>query len=152
MSEVVRGRSRGIPPHDSMTTTSPYTPAPTRTRPLGVAILAVLIGLYGFIVFLLGLFIAIGSTVFGAFNSSSPFHEFGLTGLLAGVITLVIGLIILGLAVGLWHLRMWALVLTILFLILEVVLYGIAGAFLTFGFIVAILLLVYLIAVNRHFS
>jgi hypothetical protein len=122
------------------------------TRPLGVAILAFLIGLYGFVVFLLGLLIAVGSTVFGAFNSSSPFHSFGVTGVVAGVITLIIGLIILGLAVGLWHLRMWALVLTILFLILEVVLYGIAGAFISFGFIVALLLLIYLIAVSRHFS
>jgi hypothetical protein len=135
-----------------MTTTTTYTPAPTRTRPLGVAILAVLIGIYGFIVFLLGLFIAVGSTIFGAFNNSSPFHEFGLTGLIAGVVTLIIGLIILGLAVGLWHLRMWALVLTILFLILEVVLYGIAGAFISFGFIVALILLIYLIAVHRHFA
>jgi|SRR5271170_5505518 len=134
-----------------MSSVSTYTP-PTMSRPLGVAILSVLIGIYGFFVFLIGLLVVVGSSLAGALGGGSLFHAFGVTGVLAGVIILIIGLIILGLAVGLWHLRMWALVLTILFLILEMVLYGLAGAFVTFGFIVALILFVYLIAVSRHFS
>ncbi|HTZ61939.1 MAG TPA: hypothetical protein VMC82_04800 [Thermoplasmata archaeon] len=126
--------------------------APMPSRPLGVAILAVLIGIYGFLVFLVGLLIAVGSGILSSLGSASPFHVLGVTGVLAGIIILVIGLIILGLAVGLWHLRMWALVLTILFLLFEIVVYGIAGAYLTLGFIIAILLLIYLVAVSRHFT
>jgi hypothetical protein len=127
-------------------------PPPTYTRPLGVAILAVLIGIYGFIVFLLGLLVAVGSSILGSASGLNPFHFLGVTGVVAGLVILVIGLIILGLAVGLWHLRMWALVLTILFLLVEVVVYGLAGQFITFGFILAVILLIYLVAVSRHFS
>lgn len=134
-----------------MSTTSTYIP-PTMRRPLGVAILSVLIGLYGFVVFLIGLLIAVGSSLSSTLGGATPLHSLGATGVLAGLIVLVIGLIILGLAVGLWHLRMWALVLTILFLIVVVVLDGLAGAFVSFGFIVGVILLIYLVAVSRHFS
>jgi hypothetical protein len=121
-------------------------------RPIGVAILSVLIGIYGFVVFLIGLQVAVGSSFSGTLGGGNLLHGFGFTGVVAGLIILVIGLIILGLAVGLWHLRMWALVLTILVLIVEMAIYGLAGAFITFGFIVALLLFVYLVAVSRHFS
>jgi hypothetical protein len=120
--------------------------------PLGVAILAILIGIYGFIVFLIGLIIAVGSTVPSALGGGNPLGHFATAGLLGGLIILIIGLIILGLAVGLWNLRMWALVLTVLFLIIELVIYGLAGAFITFGFIVGAILLIYLVAVSGHFS
>lgn len=125
---------------------------PPKTRPLGVAILAVLIGIYGFLLFLLGLFVAVGSTIFPYLGAANPFHALGVGGVLAGVIVLIFGLIILGLAVGLWHLRMWALVLTVLFLIVVVILDALAGAYITLGFILAVILLIYLLAVNRHFS
>jgi hypothetical protein len=134
------------------TTTTTYAPPPTATRPLGVAILAVLIGIYGFIVFLLGLLIAVGSTILSSAGGVNPLHALGVGGVVGGLVILIIGLIILGLAVGLWHLRMWALVLTILFLLVEVILYGLAGQIVTFGFIIGVLLLIYLLAVSRHFS
>ncbi len=124
------------------------TPA-TPSRPLGVAILAVLIGLYGFLVILLGALLLVGSSL-GIVGGGLP-HSFGVTGTLAGAIVLIIGLIILGLAVGLWHLRMWALVLTLLFLAFEMVSYGLAGDFVSIGFILAAVLFVYLLAVSRHF-
>jgi hypothetical protein len=132
-----------------MTTTTVYTnyQAP-KSRPILVSILAVLIGLYGFILFLLGLLVAVGSTVFSSFGGNTLF---GYSGVLGGIIILVVGLIILGLAVGLWHLRLWALVLTLLFLAFEMVVYGLQHAFLTFGFIVSLLLFIYLLAVSRHF-
>jgi hypothetical protein len=131
------------------TATPVYQPAPPPSRPLGVAILAVLIGIYGFIEFLIGLFLVVGATVFSSFSKS--FTEFGLTGVELGAVIAVLGLIILGLAVGLWHLRMWALVLMLIFLAFELVLNGLAGAYISFGFIVALLLFIYLLAVNRHF-
>jgi len=136
----------------STTTTTTSYSAPPASRPLGVAILAILIGIYGFIVFLGGLLVAAGSSVASYVGGNSAFHALGATGVIAGIIIVIIGLIILGLAVGLWHLRMWALVLTVLFLIITLVLDGIAGAFISFGFIVALVLLIYLLAVARHFS
>lgn len=122
----------------------------TRTRPLGVAILAVLIGIYGFLTLLIGALILAGSTAAHFLGTGLP-TQFGTTAMIAGLIVLLIGLIILGLAIGLWHLRMWALVLTLLFLAFEIVSYGLASAFVSFGFIVGILLFVYLLAVSRHF-
>jgi hypothetical protein len=136
----------------TMTTTATYTPPPPKTRPLGVAILAVLIGIYGFIVFLLGLLLAVGTSLTSYLGGASPLHALGVSGVVAGLIFVVIGLIILGLAVGLWHLRMWALVLTVLFLVLEIILDGLAGAYISLGFIVAVILLIYLLAVSSHFS
>jgi hypothetical protein len=46
---------------------------------------------------------------------------------------------------------MWALVLTLLFVLFELISYGLAGLFITFGFIFALILFVYLLAVRRHF-
>jgi hypothetical protein len=134
------------------TTTASTAPSPTASRPLGVAILAVLIGIYGFLVFLVGLLLAVGSSVAHFVAGASALHTFGSSGVLAGVIVAIIGLIILGLAVGLWHLRMWALVLTVLFLIITIVLDYLGGAIVSVGSIIAIILLIYLLAVSRHFS
>jgi hypothetical protein len=136
------------------TSTSSSVPAssPTTTLPLGVAILAILIGIYGFFVFLIGLLIAVGSTILAAYGGANPLGHFGYSGTIAGLIILIVGLIILALAVGLWNLRMWALVLTVLFLIIEMVIYALAGAFITFGFIAAVILFVYLVAVSKHFT
>jgi hypothetical protein len=131
------------------TATPMYQAAPPPSRPLGVAILAVLIGIYGFVEFLLGLFLLVGSAVFSSVAPS--YSAFGLTGVAVGAVFAVIGLIILGLAVGLWHLRMWALVLMLIFLAIEMILNGLAHAFISFGFIVALILFIYLLAVNRHF-
>jgi hypothetical protein len=130
-------------------TTVVYETRPS--RPLGVAILAILIGIYGFIEFLLGLFLAVGSTIGLQYGGGNLFGHFGYSGVVGGLIVLVVGLIILGLAVGLWHLRLWALVLTLIFLIFVMVSDGLAGMYITFGFIVALLLAIYLIAVSRHF-
>lgn len=131
------------------TTYATASPPPPR-RPLGVAILAVLIGIYGFIEFLLGLFILVGATIFSGLGSTS-FSSLGLTGVAAGAVVTIIGLIILGVAVGLWHLRMWALVLMLIFLAVEMILSGLAGAYVSFTFIIALILFIYLLAVNRHF-
>ena len=129
---------------------TPSPPGPP-SRPLGVAILAVLIGIFGILWIVLGLLVLGGASVHGyeAYGANPAiFHE---TGLIAGLIVLILGLIILGLAVGLWHLRMWALALTLIVLIVELASYVIAGNIVSLGFFLALILLIYLAAVHRHF-
>ena len=132
--------------------TPQYASAPSSapSRPLGVAILAVLVGLFGVLLILGGALARAG--VAAATYLSIPSGIAGVGGLEFGAIVLIIGLIILGLALGLWHLRMWALVLTILVVLFELVTYGLAGKFATFGFIFALILFIYLLAVHRHFQ
>ncbi len=139
-------------PYPQPSSLPPPAPPPRRDLPLGVAILAVLVGLYGFLLFIVGLAVILLSTVLsGAVPSYLTVPAFGLTGLVLGIVILVIGLIILGIGVGLWRLRLWALVLGLLFLLYELVSYGIAGQFVSLGFILALVIFVYLLAVNRHF-
>ena len=126
-----------------------YAQPSAPSRPLGVAILAVLIGIYGFLIIVLGGLLLAGSSL-GLIGSPLPAY-FGASGVIAGLIILIVGLIILGLAVGLYHLRMWALVLTLIFLAFEIVTYGLAGAYVSVGFILGVILFVYLLAVSSHF-
>jgi hypothetical protein len=114
-----------------------------------VAILAVLIGIFGILWVLLGALV-IAAVSFGTLSGALP-HLFGLAGIELGAIVLVVGLIILGVAVGLWRQRMWALVLAIIVLLFGIVTDALAGSF-SIGFFIEILLLVYLIAVHRHFD
>jgi hypothetical protein len=124
-----------------------YVAAPS--RPLGVAILSVLVGIYGILVLLAGLFVLAGTAVSPFI--SLPSHFEGASGLLLGLVVFIIGLIILGVAVGLWRLRMWALVLALIVTFIELLIYGLAGQFITLGFILSLIVFVYLLAVHRHF-
>jgi hypothetical protein len=127
-----------------------YTPP---TRPLGVAIIAFLLGLFGFVTFLGGLLIVVLSNTVLNLGAAGLF---GATGTLLGIVLIILGLIELGVAVGLWRLRMWALVVAVLILLFEVVgpLVGLAlgrGSGSLLDLVVALLLLIYLIAVRHHF-
>ncbi len=127
----------------------PPAPPPRQSLPLGVAILSVLVGIYGFILFVLGLLL-FGSVAV----TQSYFHvpsTFGVTGLALAALVTIFGLVILGIGVALWRLRLWALVLGLLFLLWEIFSYAYAGAYATFGFVFAVIIFVYLIAVHRHF-
>jgi hypothetical protein len=128
--------------------TSPYARPP---RPLGVAVLAVLVGLFGVLLIVGGLLIVIGAGVLSIFGTGAIPSVVGHVGLVVGAVVVIFGAIILGLAVGLWHLRMWALALTLLVLIVELALLGYAGEFLTLTFLISLVLFIYLLAVNRHF-
>jgi hypothetical protein len=114
-----------------------------------VAILAILVGIFGFVWIVGGVLILAGAAAFSYLGLSSGFA--GLSGYVLGAVVLIVGLIILGVALGLWHLRMWALVLALIVTFLELVSYGLAGAFASLGFILALIIFVYLIAVHRHF-
>lgn len=139
-------------PYPPTSSLPPPAPPPRRSLPLGVAVLSVLIGLYAIVLVVLGALVLAGVAVgvlgqyFGSVTSFA-----GLTGAVLGGILLVVGLIILGIAVALWRLRMWALVLAILVLFFEIVVYAIAGQFYTVGFVLSVVILLYLIAVHRHF-
>ncbi len=108
-----------------------------------------LIGILGVLLIVGGGLVLAGATALTVLGITSNFA--GLTGIVAGIVVLVIGLIILGVALGLWHLRLWALVLALIVTFIELVGYAIAGQYVTFGFIFALILFVYLLAVHRHF-
>jgi len=132
-----------------MSATAAPSAAPMPGRPLGVAILAFLVGLLGFLILVAGALILAAATVPAALGVPSNF--LGTSSAIWGVVILVVGLIILGLALGLWHLRMWALVLTLIFVFLEIVSYALAGSWYSIGFILSVIIFIYLIAVNHHF-
>jgi hypothetical protein len=119
-----------------------------RSRPILVSILAFLVGLFGILWIVLGALVLAGSAAPAFLGAGSLV---GTTGIIAGAVILIIGLIILGLALGLWHLRLWALVLTLIFLLFEIVGDALRGSYVSFGFIVGVLLFIYLLAVSRHF-
>jgi hypothetical protein len=126
----------------------PPAPPPTRSLPLGVAVLSILVGLYGFALFLLGLLLFVGRSLHASYLTVPVF---GLTGYPLAAAVTIVGLVILGIAVALWRLRLYALVLALLFLIYELVAFAYAREFETLGFVLSVVIFLYLIAVNRHF-
>jgi hypothetical protein len=117
--------------------------------PLGVAILAILIGIFGFVVLLGGilLLLTVAGYSVGALGASTVF---GTSGLVAAIIITIIGLVILSVAVGLWNQELWALVLAILVLLVYGAVDLFAGSWL--WLVIIVLLIVYLVAVSRHFD
>jgi len=116
------------------------------TLPLGVAILAVLVGLLGLFITIIGvlvlLAIGLGTAHFAA--------AFGVS-FIGGLLLTIVGIVILAVAKGLWDQELWALVISILaiaFILLGIIL---QGALFSVEGIVLVLFVVYLIAVNRHF-
>jgi hypothetical protein len=116
--------------------------------PLGVAILAILIGIFGFFIFLVGLLALVFGTVLVAGAGATT--VFGVGGALAGFIVLIIGLVILGVAVGLWDQELWALALAIIVLLIFGAVEFLSASWL--GLLIVVGLLVYLVAVSRHFD
>ena len=123
----------------------PSTPAaPTRHRPIGVTILAVLTIIGGVLFLLLGIVvIAFSSLLVGV---GLPLG-FGLTGSILGAIVLIFGILWIAVGSGLLNLRPWAWWLAIIVMVLSVV--GSLTA--PVAAILPGLILVYLILVRRHF-
>jgi hypothetical protein len=114
-----------------------------------VAIIAVLVGIFGFFVLVGGLLLlasAAGYALGGVWVTS----VFGTTGTIAGIIISIIGLVILAVAVGLWNQELWALVLAILVLLVYAAVEFVAAAWL--GLLIVVLLLIYMVAVAKHFD
>jgi hypothetical protein len=126
--------------------TSAPTAASTRL-PLGVAVLSILIGLFGFFVLVVGLLVLLLGVGAGLAAGATVF---GFTGELAGLVVFIVGLVILAVAVGLWNQELWALALAILVLLFYGAVEFLAGAWL--GLLVTAVLLVYLVAVSSAFD
>lgn len=116
--------------------------------PLGVAVLAILIGIVGFFILLGGLLLLVFGTGL-AFGGGSV-TVFGSAGTFAGLVLLILGIITLAVAGGLWNQELWALALAVIVLLFYAIVEFFAGAWL--GFIISALLLVYLAAVSGHFD
>ncbi len=121
---------------------APYAARPS--RPIGVAILAILIILVGAL-FLLG---AIGMFTLAGFAAIRGLPTFfGLGGAFLGAILLILALLFIGVGLGLWHLRSWAWWLAIIVLVISIV-----GSLADpVGLIIPLILLIYLILVRQHF-
>ena len=117
--------------------------------PLGVALIAILIGIFGFFVLVGGLLLLVSAAGY-ALGGVWVTSVFGTTGTLAGVILAIIGLVILGVAVGLWNQELWALVLAILVLLVYGAVEFFAASWL--GLVIVVLLIVYMLAVAKHFD
>jgi hypothetical protein len=121
---------------------SAYAAPPS--RPIGVAILAILIVLVG-VIFLLGAVSLLAFTGFAALRALPTF--FGLAGAVLGAVLLVLALIFIGVGLGLWHLRSWAWWLAIIVLVVSIV-----GSLADpVGLIIPLILLIYLVLVRQHF-
>jgi hypothetical protein len=113
--------------------------------PLGVAILAILIGLFGAfflivgILYLLTVLIVTSAFVFGI-------------GEVGAILLVIFGLVLLAVAAGLWNQELWALALSLIVLILLLVADIINGRLVTIESLIIVLLIIYLIAVREHFD
>jgi hypothetical protein len=116
--------------------------------PLGVAILAILIGIFGFFVLLGGVVLLVFGTglAYGAGNLTI----FGSGSTVAGLVLLVVGILTLAVATGLWDQELWALALAVIVLLFYGFLDFLSQSW--FSFLIVAVLLVYLVAVSGHFD
>ena len=117
--------------------------APQPSRPLGVAILAILVILVGAIL-LLG---AIAVLVLAGFVAFTGLPTFGFAGSILGVILLVVALLWIVVGLGLWRLRSWAWWLAIIVMILSIV----GGIAAPATVVIPLIILIYLVLVRQHF-
>ena len=131
---------------------------PAPGRPFGVSLLAVLVGLYGFFLLVVGVALLV---ILGFLNENPQYVPTVLpvslgSALILSAIVFLLGLIVLGVAFGLWHQRVWALVIAII--VLVIVILGDLATFSGAGFAqiitlgIPVLLLIYLLAVRSHFN
>ncbi|HEX9709351.1 MAG TPA: hypothetical protein VGB42_05235 [Candidatus Thermoplasmatota archaeon] len=127
-----------------MSQATPAAPYPARPfhRPVGVAVLAVILIVVGFIVALAGLVavLALGVAMAVAFGPTA-----GLLGAAAGFVVLLLGAATLVAGLGLWRMQSWAWWLAVVVLLAQI-LFGIGG------WVIPAILLLYLILVRRHFN
>jgi hypothetical protein len=117
-------------------------------RPIGVSILAILIILFGVLVLIAGILFLVSSPFLASLPGFGfPPEVFFLT----GAIFTVFGIILIVAGLGLWNLRMWAWVLSILSLVAVLVLPFIIRAYNPCTLLVAVVLLIYLLLIRREF-
>ncbi|MCI4324040.1 MAG: hypothetical protein L3K03_08550 [Thermoplasmata archaeon] len=118
--------------------------------PILVGIMAILIGLFGIFWIVVGVLLLLAGLGILVAPAFVAFSWVGSSVVVAGAITLIFGAILLAVATGLWDLETWALYLT------GIVLAGIIGLLVLassfgLGLVLAVVLLVYLVAVSPHF-
>ncbi len=118
--------------------------------PILVGILAILIGLLGLFFLVVGILLVAASVGVLGLPAVGAYAVVSGSVLFAGLVTLIFGAVLVTIATGLWDLETWALVLTVAVVLVLVVLQVLAA---NFGWVLLILggLLVYLVAVRRHF-
>ena len=122
-----------------------------KRRPFLISLLAVIVGIWGLLLILGGLGILLFSwwTEFG-----NTYEIFGVGAPWSGLISIVLGLIYIGILTGLWRMRFWAWIVAVLVTITWVV---DTGYTLTtsspewVGFIIALLIMIYLFVVVGRF-
>lgn len=118
--------------------------APPPSRPIGVAILAVLTILIGVLILIAG----VALLVFPLFLTPLGLPlVFGLTASAVGLIIILVSLLWIGTGVGLFHLRSWAWWLAVIVMLLSVLSAAASYALA----ILPLLILIYLIIVRKHF-
>jgi hypothetical protein len=120
-----------------------YYPPPAPSRPIGVAILAILVVLIGALLLL----VAIGVFLLSGFIALAGLPTFGLAGSFVGVILLIVALLWIGVGLGLWHLRSWAWWLAVIVMVLSIL--GAIAAPATI--VIPLIILIYLVLVRHHF-
>ena len=118
-----------------------------RRLPLGVAVMAMLVGVFGFFLLAVGLVAVLLGAAAGFAGVPTAF---GLTGTIAALLLVLVGAIILAVATGLWDQEMWALALAVLVLLFFGVIEFLSASWL--GLLVVAGLLVYLGAVSDQFD
>ncbi|MCI4330889.1 MAG: hypothetical protein L3K19_03460 [Thermoplasmata archaeon] len=116
--------------------------------PLGVAILALLVGVFGFFVLLVGLVLLVFGT--GLAFGAGTVTVFGSGSTVAGLVLTIFGVLTVAVASGLWSQELWALALAVLVLLFYGVVEFLSQAWL--GFLLIGVLLIYLVAVSNHFD
>jgi hypothetical protein len=117
-------------------------------RPLGVAVLAVLIALFALVIVLAGM-IYLLSDFLGGFVPAT-LDLFPSIDLLGAVILVLLGAAMLGIATSLWRQETWALWTTIVLVFLVTAYLFFTGS-ITVLFLIFVVLFVYLISVRRYF-
>lgn len=121
-----------------------YAPPPMPSRPLGVTILAILSILLGIGLLFLGLII----TAFGGLAAIVAGPMGGLV-LVFGLLFFIVGLLLIAAGIGLLKLRPWAWWLAIIAFVIGLI--SAVGQASWFVAAFEVLLIVYLIAVRKHF-
>jgi hypothetical protein len=111
-----------------------------------VAVISIVVGIIGAVLLIIGIAFLLYGTV-GAFTGLTLF---GAT-LIGGIVLTVFSIVLLTTASGLWHLELWALVLSLVVIGVLLLYYGVSGQFVSLSGIFFLVIFVYLIAVHREF-
>jgi hypothetical protein len=129
--------------------TTPTAPTQSAPRPLLPAGIAIIVFLAGIVWMVVGISTLLAISVTQYLGSVPTFVD--LTGQSSALLEVGIGFVVVLISFGLWYERQWALVLTLLFLLFEMVVYGLALDFLSVPFILSFLLFIALAASGKAF-